>query len=204
MFVYSRFIENPSIWSWETNPCFFKGGYVTLGRCGDELDAKMDSRENTWGGNSFYRVVEGGSRSEGGRRPVAQWSSMSRVLEGKMAWMGDGATLSWWWKGRGVVFNLKREGDGWRCVVRRWPGRTAAAIVARWETTSVVGRLGRKPKRLRPAVRVSKEKWSGLTSWVGPKMRKAPGGILSNFLKINGFKIQRFKIFLNWIWTGEN
>jgi hypothetical protein len=43
-----------------------------------------------------------------------------------------------------------------------------AAGVARWEMTSVVGRLGRTPKRLGPAVRVSKEKWSGLTSCTGP------------------------------------
>jgi hypothetical protein len=49
-----------------------------------------------------------------------------------------------------------------------------------------------------------KEKWSGLIRWVQPKMKKAPREILSNLLKINGLKIQRFKIFLNWIWTREN
>jgi hypothetical protein len=26
VFVHSRFVENPSIGSWETNPCFLRGG----------------------------------------------------------------------------------------------------------------------------------------------------------------------------------
>jgi hypothetical protein len=33
-----------------------------------------------------------------------------------------------------------------------------AAAVARWEMTSVKGRLGQKPKKLGPAARISKEK----------------------------------------------
>jgi hypothetical protein len=33
-----------------------------------------------------------------------------------------------------------------------------AAAIARWEMTSVKGRLGQKPKKLGPAARISKEK----------------------------------------------
>jgi hypothetical protein len=30
VFVHSRFIENPSVGSWETNPCFFKRGFCYI------------------------------------------------------------------------------------------------------------------------------------------------------------------------------
>jgi hypothetical protein len=34
VFVYSRFVENPSIWYWEINP-YFSGGSITVGTRAD-------------------------------------------------------------------------------------------------------------------------------------------------------------------------
>jgi hypothetical protein len=98
-------------------------------------------------------------------------------------------------------FNLEQEGDGWRCTARRRLRRMAAAVVTRWETTSLMGRLGGKPKRLGPATRVSKEKmvwanklyWAELANFTGK-----PGKLVFlNLIQEFGLQIKVFKIISN-------
>jgi hypothetical protein len=55
VFANSRFIENPLIGSWETNPCLFRGGSVTIvsdrgfqftSKFWEKLHESMDTRLN--------------------------------------------------------------------------------------------------------------------------------------------------------------
>jgi hypothetical protein len=78
---------------------------------------------------------------------------------------------------------------------------TAAAVVTRWETTLLMGRLGGKPKRLGPATRVSKEKmvwanklyWAELANFTGK-----PGKLVFlNLVQEFGLQINVFKIISN-------
>jgi hypothetical protein len=46
VFVHSRFVENPLVESWETNPCFFKGVLSQLVPEQDQGKAHMKASKN--------------------------------------------------------------------------------------------------------------------------------------------------------------